>query len=392
MKPLISVVMANYNKGDVIEDTITSVLSQTYDNIEFIIVDDASTDNSDYIIRKYAKKDKRIKYFPQNVNRNFCYASNLGMSKATGEFITRIDSDDTWVKNKLEKQLCFFQKNSDCQILFTNINIIDENNNIVNDNYPHEMESYDTDELPIEKQLEHFFFNGNYFAHTSVMMKKSLFEKIGYYNNMYIQLQDFDYWIRAAKITKLYKLDDRLTNVRKWQNDKNRNISHINDEIMMRYINELTHIKKNFFTDMPDSLFKKAFKNYFVNKNASKKAELDCEKLFLLKDNTNSNNNLLSATNIEWFFKIINDDECILTLEKKYGYTLNNLYSEMKKLYYIDEAKRNHISNLEKAYTDLMEANSLLIKEKEQIINSTSWKITKPIRSFKNILYKIKKR
>ena len=91
---LISVVMPNYNKADVLAESIQSVLSQTYHNIQFIIIDDGSTDQSPSIIRKYAEKDSRIAYILCEKNQQICAACNLGLSKVRGEYIARMDSDD----------------------------------------------------------------------------------------------------------------------------------------------------------------------------------------------------------------------------------------------------------------------------------------------------------
>ena len=93
--------MVNYNHEAHLPLTIESVLSQSYQNIQFIIIDDGSTDGSQPIIKDYAKKDPRIEYYFLEKNRHICHATNFGFRKVTGEYLARIDSDDLWYPDKL---------------------------------------------------------------------------------------------------------------------------------------------------------------------------------------------------------------------------------------------------------------------------------------------------
>ena len=101
---LVSVILPNYNNGNVIRYAIDSVLAQTYASLELIIVDDGSTDNSISIIDSFVKKDTRVK--PIYLNNNFgrSYARNLAIDKSIGRYVAFIDADDIWYKSKLEKQ------------------------------------------------------------------------------------------------------------------------------------------------------------------------------------------------------------------------------------------------------------------------------------------------
>lgn len=103
--------MPNYNCGKFIEETIKSVLSQTYENWELLIVDDCSTDNSVDIIKKYCEKDKRIKLFLNEVNSGAAAVRNWALREAKGRWIAFLDSDDLWLSQKLEKQLEFMNNN-----------------------------------------------------------------------------------------------------------------------------------------------------------------------------------------------------------------------------------------------------------------------------------------
>ena len=106
----VSIIIPVYNSAKYITQCIESVINQTYKNIEIIIIDDNSTDESIEIIKKI--KDKRIKLISIKQNKGVANARNTGIKKATGDYICFLDSDDYWYKNKIEKQIDFIEKNN----------------------------------------------------------------------------------------------------------------------------------------------------------------------------------------------------------------------------------------------------------------------------------------
>ena len=114
---LITVLMVNYNHEDTIKEAIESVLNQTYTNIQFVIVDDGSTDASCRIAEQF--DDSRIELYHLERNEHICYATNFGFSKIKGRYLARIDSDDIWYPDKLNKQIALMQRNKECKICFT---------------------------------------------------------------------------------------------------------------------------------------------------------------------------------------------------------------------------------------------------------------------------------
>lgn len=102
---LISVVMPTYNRAGTILQSISSIQRQTYRNIEIIVVDDGSADQTEKVVRKI--RDDRLRYFRYDENRGACYARNYGADQAGGEYLAFQDSDDLWDERKLEKQLAF---------------------------------------------------------------------------------------------------------------------------------------------------------------------------------------------------------------------------------------------------------------------------------------------
>ena len=102
--PLVSVITVTYNRGKLLERCMKSVLNQTYENIEYILVDSGSTDNSKEVVGGF-ENDKRLRYIRLDENRNNFHNYNYGASLAKGEYITYLDSDDEYLPDKIEKQV-----------------------------------------------------------------------------------------------------------------------------------------------------------------------------------------------------------------------------------------------------------------------------------------------
>ncbi len=109
---LVSIITPTYNSAKFIGETIESVLKQSYENWEMIIIDDCSTDNTKEIIEKYAAIDERIKYYILDKNYGAAIARTKAMELASGKYIAFLDSDDLWYEDKLEKQISFMKRNS----------------------------------------------------------------------------------------------------------------------------------------------------------------------------------------------------------------------------------------------------------------------------------------
>lgn len=122
---LVSIIIPTYNSERFVSDSIFSVLNQTYENIEVIIVDDGSTDNTVSLIQNIA--DSRIKLFSQ-INQGACVARNRGISESTGEFIKFLDSDDILYPNAIEEQLKKILTLPNDTVVFGDFNFIDINN------------------------------------------------------------------------------------------------------------------------------------------------------------------------------------------------------------------------------------------------------------------------
>ena len=123
-KTLMSIIMNCHNGEKYLYKSISSVISQSYENWELIFWDNNSSDKSEKIARKF--NDKRIKIFKSNSFKKLYEARNLAIEKASGDFISFIDTDDFWHHNKIEKQISFFSQNKDFEIVYSNYLILDE--------------------------------------------------------------------------------------------------------------------------------------------------------------------------------------------------------------------------------------------------------------------------
>ena len=123
---LVSIILPSYNTASFIEETIQSVLNQTYTNWELIIVDDCSTDNTDEVLENI--KDSRIRYFKNDKNSGAAVSRNKALREAKGQWIAYLDSDDLWMPEKLEKQIHFMETNG-YAFSYTNYEEIDVNGN-----------------------------------------------------------------------------------------------------------------------------------------------------------------------------------------------------------------------------------------------------------------------
>ena len=205
-KDLISVVMSNYNTDEsYLKASIESILNQTYDNFEFIIVDDCSTNNSIDIIESYS--DKRIKLIKNTQNMGLTKSLNIALKTAKGEFIARMDADDISLSQRFEKQVEFLKLNPEYIACGTAIKIIGgaKEGKIIRRTIP------DVEAFRI------YLLFGNYpnIAHPTAMFNHSLLRKNDIkYDEKCPLAQDYKMWVDCSKYAPCYNLDEVLLQYR----------------------------------------------------------------------------------------------------------------------------------------------------------------------------------
>ena len=187
--------MVNFNHEKYIDKAIESVINQTYKNWELIVIDDGSTDSSPNIIKQY--NDERINPFFLKQNCHISMATNIGFSKVQGEYIARIDSDDVWEIDKLEKQLRVLENTPGAQVCFTKVDIINEKGALANVEYKDLYNLYNSRQKDREGWIRFFFFIGNSLLQT-ILFRSELLKETGGFNLAYMQAHDFDFLIRLA--------------------------------------------------------------------------------------------------------------------------------------------------------------------------------------------------
>lgn len=191
--------MPVYNGAKTIKETIDSVISQTYTNFEFIIINDGSTDDTEKIINSY--NDERIVYSNLSSNLGIVNALNIGLSVCEGKYIARIDADDTMVATRLEKQVQFMESHPEYDIVGSSFNVIGGKPIIFPDNFEVTLDS-----LLIKNRV----------CHPSAMMKKSSLDKLPYQYQMYFQAaEDYKLWFTCLTYgLRIYVMPEVLTNYR----------------------------------------------------------------------------------------------------------------------------------------------------------------------------------
>ena len=345
-KPLVSIIMSNYNGEKLIKNAIDSVLCQTYENFEFIIIDDGSTDKSKDIINTYV--DKRIKKYFFDNNENMCYAFNFGLSHGNGVYFARIDSDDTWKPEKLEKQVNYLESHLTCAACFTLVTVVDEHNKILTVEDTDRVALFETGNRSRLEWLRHFLYKGSCLCHPSVVFRKSIIDKVGGYNYSLRQIQDYELWLRIAKKADIYVIQERLTNYR-WLCDGS-NASSPSLEVNNRSDYEFGYVIAHFFDDLADDDFVCAFNQDFIFKDAAYDNLLEYEKIFLLLKPTFCGNYHRDRI-MDKIVYMMEDPEKRRILREKYNFTQKNFYNLSSETIYFSgsiNAEQNIVRDLAK--------------------------------------------
>ncbi len=198
----VSVLMPVYNSEKYLNKAIDSILGQTFENFEFIIIDDCSTDNSLKIIESYT--DKRIKLLKNDVNCGICKTLNKGLLHCTGEYIARMDSDDISSCQRFEKQVKYLDENPHVGVVGSSITIIDENDR-------EQRVSHFSDSVE-NMRVDMFFACG--VAHPSTMIRKDAFDNAGGYDHDFSGVEDHEMWCRILDKYQIVSLRETLLKYR----------------------------------------------------------------------------------------------------------------------------------------------------------------------------------
>ena len=242
--PLVSVVMPAYNAEEYIQESIQSVLTQTYRNFELIIINDASNDSTKQIIDSFT--DSRINCIDNKVNMGVAHSLNPGINRAKGKYIMRLDSDDIAYSNRMETQVNYLENHENVYVLGCGMRA-----------FGYGMDEYDMIPAcsPEQLKIDSLFFCP--ISHPSVMFRKRLVEEGFEYNPAYERIEDYELWVRIMRKYVVGAISDVLVRYRIHSNQVTRShTDEINSAVvrlhkrqmneMSVFIDDCSYIQKSF--------------------------------------------------------------------------------------------------------------------------------------------------
>lgn len=198
--PTVSVLMGVYNEEDYLSDAIESVIDQTFEDFEFLIVDDDSDDSSPEIVRSY--DDSRITLIENEVNRGLTKSLNRALDRASGTYVARQDADDISAPERFEKQVGFLEAHDEVALVGTGAQLIDDEGNALDTRIGYCNPTYSD---LLEK---------NHIIHGSILARRRVFEKLDGYDEFYQYSQDYNLWLQLAKTHRIANLPEPLYKLR----------------------------------------------------------------------------------------------------------------------------------------------------------------------------------
>jgi len=199
-EPLVTVLIPVFNAEKYLHDALVSILSQTYKNLEVLVIDDGSTDNSLKIMTDLSKKDSRVMVTSRE-NKGIIRTLNEGLDMSRGEYVARIDADDIAYPNRIDRQVRVFQKNGSLCMCASDYDSIVVGNRI----FPHPAPTITSENIDVV----HLFCTG--VVHSTVMFRMSILNQFDIrYNEIYKYAEDFDLFRRLSKNYKCHFIHEKL--------------------------------------------------------------------------------------------------------------------------------------------------------------------------------------
>jgi glycosyltransferase involved in cell wall biosynthesis len=236
-----SVIIPVFNGASFISDSINSVLNQTIDDFEIIVIDDKSTDST---IKELEKFGNQITLITNSQNSGASFSRNQGIKTARGEYIAFLDADDLWIPEKLSSQLAVLKKHPEAGLLFSNCKLV-------------AFEDYKPECLIIEQDLTKFelidfseVFSNPYFHTSTIIAKRSLCLEIGCFREDLITAEDIDFCLKLAKKTTTIKMFSVLTIPRRRANSLGCLPQSYQDNLLV--IKDFVQNEKEFYNENND--------------------------------------------------------------------------------------------------------------------------------------------
>lgn len=260
-KDRVSVVITSYNHAEFIEEAIDSALSQSEAPAEVIVIDDASTDGTPELLKRYSKNVRVIR---NPVNLGGAETTSRGIMATTGNLVAVLNSDDSWTPDKLAVQKDWLHEHS-LDAVFSRARVFDANSSLMA-TPPSYFDVFQRVKPEFGGYLAHFFFLGNFLCHSSILAKRSIYERAGYYDNRLRQLPDLNQWIKFAKHGELGVVDENLVNYR-YLGERNTSNAK-SSEVLIRTRMEHALLFTSFFEGVESDRVKEEFEQFLPNPNS----------------------------------------------------------------------------------------------------------------------------
>jgi glycosyltransferase involved in cell wall biosynthesis len=193
MPPLVSVIIPTFNSAQYLADAVESAFAQTYSAIECIVVDDGSTDRTQELLSELLKLHPGLKT-ARKTNGGCASARNMGLRESTGDFISFLDADDVFLPNKIERQIAFLEAHPDVGLVYSD--------SLFSTEKLRPVWMYTT-EMPRDLELIDAFCYRNWFTPTFALVRRTVIDCVGEFDEELAGAEDWDYWIRCIKVTRI---------------------------------------------------------------------------------------------------------------------------------------------------------------------------------------------
>lgn len=208
--PEVSVIIPTYNSAHYVVEAVESVLAQTYQDVEILVIDDGSKDETAQVMKRYKKQ---VRYIQQE-NSGVAVARNRGVQASRGDYIAFLDADDTWSREKLERQMDALVRHPHYRVCYSALTIADADLRLLSISRSQKSES----------TLEALLTRGNVVATpSSVICERALFDLVGGFDPTLSQCADWDMWVRLAAQTEFLYMDEPLVTYRQHSSNMSRN-------------------------------------------------------------------------------------------------------------------------------------------------------------------------
>lgn len=307
--PLISVVLPAFNAQEYIEEAINSILNQTIEDFEILVIDDGSTDDTHKIVEKMAGEDYRIKLLTNEKNMGLIYTLNRGLEEATGEYIARMDADDISLPERFERQIEYLKDNPDVWLCSVIVEFFGAKSEVKNYYYS-----------PEETKAELLYHNG--VSHPGYMMRRELIKNEGHrYHPEYLHAEDYEFVVNVARTHEVGIVPKRLLLYRIHENQ----VSGVNSDITAA---TAKRVRKEQLQNMGADLTAEEIEDFFdssYSKNRNISIETLDKRLAMM-------GKIVTANEVSRYFDM---SELKMALARRYAYTVVILSS-------LKDIKKNH--------------------------------------------------